>query len=76
MRKYGHSPNGRGSEQFKKLPLTFGRDAVYKAIIYYFSADQVPNGSGAKTRTLGNFINHIDEIVRLTHKVQLADLLV
>jgi hypothetical protein len=68
--KYGRWPNGRADEQFEKLTSTFGRDAVYKAIIYYFSADQVPNGSGAKTRTLGNFITHINEIVRLAHEAQ------
>ena len=60
---YGQS----GFLQFKKITSTYSRDVVYTAIIYSFSADQVPNGSGAKTRTLGNFITHIDEIVRLAH---------
>lgn len=68
MKKYGRLPNLRGTERLRELEQTFGQGAIYQAINYYFTADTVPNGSGAKTRTLGNFITHIDDILKLMMK--------
>jgi hypothetical protein len=68
MNKYGRRANSGATERLRELEQTFGRGAVFDAIEYYFTADNVPNGSGAKTRTLGNFVAHIDEILKLSGK--------
>jgi hypothetical protein len=66
MKKYGRQPNSRGTARIHTHEQRFGRGPIYRAITWYFSADTVPDGSGAKTRTLGNFITHIDEILKLS----------
>lgn len=65
LTKYARWPNCRSTQRLKEIEQTFGRGAIYQAINWYFSADKVPNGSGAKTRTLGNFTMHIDDILKL-----------
>lgn len=68
IKKYDRWPNARGSKWLQELEQTFGYAAVYKAINYYFIADTVPNSSRANTRTLGNFITHFDDILKLSRK--------
>lgn len=66
MKRYARMPNSRGDNRLIELGKTFGRGVISQAINWYFTADTVPNGSGAKTRTLGNFIAHIDDILKLS----------
>jgi hypothetical protein len=70
--KYHKWPNQRGYEKLKDLIQTFGGDIIERAIYYYFVAAEVPNGSGAKTRTLGNFITNIDDILKLSGESTIA----
>lgn len=67
-KKYGRWPNYRSTHRLKEIEQTLGRGAIYQAINWYFAADIVPNESGARTRTLGNFTTHIDEILKLSGK--------
>lgn len=66
MKRYGRMPSSRGDKKFGELEQTFGRGVICRAVNWYFTADAVPNGSGAKTRTLCNFVCHIDEILKLS----------
>jgi hypothetical protein len=66
MKKYNQMPNSRGNKKFEELEQTFGRGVICQAINWYFTADTVPKGSGTKTRTMGNFVCHIDEILKLS----------
>jgi hypothetical protein len=68
MKKYRRMPNSSADTRLAELEKIFGRGVICQAIEWYFAADTVPNRSGAKTRTLGNFINHIDEIIELSKK--------
>lgn len=61
-------PNSRGDKRLGELEQIYGRNVIHQAINYYFTADTVPNDSGARTRTLGNFIAHIDDILKLSAK--------
>jgi hypothetical protein len=66
MKRHGRMPNHRGDKRLRKLEQIYDRGAIHQAINWYFTADTVPNGSGARTRTLGNFISHIDDILKLS----------
>lgn len=41
----------------------YGTDRVLQAILLYFNAEHVPNKTGAATRTLGNFLAIIDDLM-------------
>jgi len=66
MKRYGRMPSSRGDRKFRELEQIFGRGVICQAINWYFTADAVPNGSGAKTRSMGNFVCRIDEILKLS----------
>jgi hypothetical protein len=67
-KKYGRLPhyNWNIKERFLKIEKSHGYSAIYQAIKWYFTAEMVPNETKAKTRTLGNFITHINDILRLS----------
>jgi len=64
IERYGHRPNLGGTKRLRDLEYTFGRGPIYKAIVWYFTAETVPKSS--RTRTLGNFIAHIEGILKLS----------
>jgi hypothetical protein len=67
-KKYGRFPDYNSSirEEFHEVEKAHGYGAIYQAINWYFTADIVPNGTGAKTRTIKSFIIYIDDILDLS----------
>jgi len=69
-KRYGRFPDYNSSikEEFHDVEKAYGYGPIYRAINCYFSAEVVPNGTGAKTRTMKNFITYIDDILELSKK--------
>jgi hypothetical protein len=67
-RKYGRlcHYNWKIRAKFNEVEGDYGRGSIFNAINLYFSAEKVPNSSGALTRTMKNFIEHISEILILS----------
>lgn len=64
-KQYGRLPHytHRIKKRFHEIEKNIGYSAIYRAINWYFTADIVPTWSGAQTRTLGNFVRTIDDIL-------------
>jgi len=69
-KKHGRLPDCNSSieQELHEIEKIHGYGAIYRAISWYFTADTVPNDSGAKSRTLHNFVRNIDNILKLSEK--------
>lgn len=71
-KKHGRFPDYNPSikEEFHEVEKAHGYGAIYRAINWYFSAEVVPNGTAAKTRTMKNFLIYINDILKLSDKFE------